>query len=302
MPPEYDKDLLTPEEIAALEADEGAEIDGSAALDEEVHPSWRPAKAGADDDDDDGTVEDEDEDDDDGAPDGAATPGNDAAPPKIEIPDDHPGLAGFASKIADIEAQLDKIVEDYDNADLTKEEYTQQRAQLLKDQRQVAGDMAVTRHKIEQDTRDWNDATGAYRKAYPDLWAGGNVTQGFDRMVRFVTGSEAYADMTYAQQLEEAHRLLQHEAGRTKLEGVPEIKEKKHRRRQQVDPAADPTGKELHTPPTTLARVSASDITDADDGKYAALERVMRTGTPEEQEAALAKLSPDERDAFSSAM
>lgn len=227
----------------------------------------------------------------------SANQANDATAPKAP----ERSSTSFDAPIKELDAQKDQLFDDYENGDLSSEEYKakvkeiDQQANTLRDQRaaSVAQEQAVD--------NQWNAAVSNHLDAYPDLKANDAFLNAYDAEVRHVTASPAYADKSFAQQLAIAHKRVWNEADDLGLEGFPAPKG------ASANPQPKPAAKDTSTKsgigdiPNSLAKVPAADMNGDDDGEFAALNRLVETGSPEEVEAALAKLSPEERDRFSSA-
>lgn len=295
-----DNDLLTDEERAAMNAEEGEEIDGSAALSDEGTQEWidngwgaSDMSAGAD-----------------------PAPQDDPAPAETETagqPDPAPqqqdsappvDLSQFDSQLDELRTQEQALLDQYDDGDLTREQFEEQRRALSDQANQLIEERAIAKQQVETENRRWQDAIGEYRSEYAALFDD-KVVAAFDAEVRAVTSNPALSSKSFAQQLEIAHKRLLTTADAYGLgDAVPQLKGQEpapqRRQTQQQQPSRDVRGDDLRTPPPTLANIPASDITDAGDSRYASLQRVIDNGSPEEAEAALAQLSPEERDRFSS--
>lgn len=307
--PEHD-DLLTDEERAAIEAEEGEEIDGSAALEQDME-EWKASgwkeegMAAAPEEEGEGEGDDDD-------PDAAQAEGEEGQKPDPEpepepepqqqqkAPEPRINTAELDQTIADLRKQDDAYLDQYDDGDLTREELAEKRAELQKQIDNATAQKAIAADRAERELEQWKGSVNSYFKEYPGL-KDDKVIEAFDAEVRAVTGSRAYANLSYDQQLKLAHKRLAASAEDIGIE-VPELKgAKKADPKPQKEQKSDPKGDDMRTPPKTLAKVPASDVTGSNDGQYAALERIMQYGTPDEVEEALAKMSPEERDRYASA-
>ncbi|WP_104019121.1 hypothetical protein [Roseovarius nitratireducens] len=312
-----DNELLTEEERAALDAEEGEEIDGSASLTDEDTQRWRdagwggePAPAEED------TAPSAQGDDTTQAAQGddtvAAQQGDDTAPsaqqqgdgdkPRQQAPVD---TSQYDSEIDGLRQQEQALLDKYDDGDLSRDELREQQAALQEKIDSAVEGRAIARKQLADETEQWNDAVSKYLTDYEGLKSEG-VIAAFDAEVRAVTSNPALANRSFKEQLAIAHRRLVSTADDLGLKDVPPIKGQEPAPQPQPQPqqqrATDPRGDDLRTPPKTLARVPASDMSDTGDSKYAALQRVVDTGKPEEVERAMAQLSDEERDIFSSMM
>jgi hypothetical protein len=287
---EHDDDLLTEEEMAALEAEEGEEVDGSASLEEDAEAwarsGWKEqGMAAADDDEDDEPDAQQEE------------PAPQEEPKEPEQP--RVSTSELDKQLSDLRKQDDELLDQYDDGDLTREELAAARAELQSKADDLTSSKALEMARAEQEMKAWKASVGGYLKEYPGL-KDDKVIEAFDAEVRAVTSSRAYASMTYEQQLALAHKRLAATGEDIGLD-VPPLKGRK-----QADPDPKPgkkseaKGEDLGGVPKTLARVPASDRTDEDGGKYSALQKIVDRGTPDEIEEALGRLSEEERNRFSS--
>lgn len=302
MADQHDDDLLTEEEMAALEAEEGEEVDGSASLEEDMEEwarsGWKEEGMAAAD------AEDDEEGDDDPAPqeeEPAPQEEEEPAPQEQERAQPRVSTTELDKQLADLRTQDDELLDQYDDGDLTREELSAKRAELQQQADQLTAQKAIEADRAEQEMKQWKSSVGSYLKEYPGL-KDDKVIEAFDAEVRAVTSSRAYADMSYQQQLALAHKRLAATSEDIGLD-VPPLKGAK-KKDPEPDPKpqrkSDAKGDDLGGVPRTLAKVPASDRTDEDGGQYAALDRIMQRGTPDEVEAALSRLSDEERDRYAS--
>lgn len=307
-----DNELLTDEERASLAAEEGEEIDGSASLTGEdsqdwIDSGWGAASNQADD------ADDADEPDNEDAEaakaaDDTPSPEDKAEPVTGEIPSEKRERAPvdtsqYDQQIEELRQQEAALFDKYDDGDLSRDEFQQQKAEIAAKADDVVEQRAIAKKQISDETAQWDGAVADYFKQYEGL-KDDKVISAFDAEVRAVTSNPAFASKSFADQLAIAHKRLVTTAEDMGLEGVPEIKGREKAAAANPGPKAKEPQKGdegLGKPPQTLARVPASDMNDAGDSKYAALERLVNSGAePEEIEQALQQLTPRERDQFSS--
>lgn len=303
-------DLLTPEEIAAMEAEEGAEIDGSASLTGEdsqewIESGWGAEKGGEE------TPESGEGDDtlaaaqqdeaaqQQPAPEPAA---QETQQQQEQQPAPQVDMSDFDTAISEKEQAAKDLLSQYDDGDLSREEYEEKAAALKAEETELIENRAIAKQQRAQDEQQWNSAVSSYFNDYSGLKAD-KVISAFDAEVRAVTSNPALAEKSYKEQLAIAHKRLVASAEDMGLEGVPSIKSaepKEEPAKQQQK--RDVRGDELHTPAKTLAQMPAAEITDDGDNQYASLQRYMddENVSPDDKEAALARLSPEDRDRFSS--
>ncbi|SDX73777.1 hypothetical protein [Roseicitreum antarcticum] len=160
-------------------------------------------------------------------------------------------------------------------------------------------------HVQQKAQQDWdqvvetfhNDAR-SYLTGNPDLKKPEHIAE-FDRHVKAVTASPRYDNMTNTQKLAAAHKLYLAEAETLGFEAPPLVKAPAPNPKPAAVPAPKRAAKRPEIVPT-LNKIPAAASNSEADGKYGQLEALMDTGTPEQIEAAMARLSPDEREAFAS--
>lgn len=290
---EDDMRLLTDEERAALlagdddgEEDEGAEqeAEGEDAGEEGSDESEPAAEAAA-------KAEPEDQ------PEPEPEPRAEARPPE-SLPD----TAGLTEKLSAIEADREKLMEQFEDGDLTRDEYKAKLADLAKGEREAVKALAVAEAQQQAIADAFYGEVRAYAQAYPELLdPNGPHIEHFDRHVRAVTGSDAYAHMSYRQMLEAAHTLYEAEAKVLGNEAVPMKGAAPAKAEAPKAEAPKPEKRKRPEPPITLAKVPAAAPVQVADGKFNALQqRLDAAETAEEIERIMMSLSPEEAEAFAS--
>lgn len=316
-------DLLTDEERAAIDADEGEEIDGSASLDGSDTQEWIDNGWGASDmsarsdppaedppaDDstqqaaeDDAAAQQQAADDSQGQPQGddSSQQQGDDSSQQQQAPVD---LTAYDQRLQEFRSKEKELFDQYDDGDLSREEFESQRQELAQQETEIIEQRAIAKQQQADESNRWNSAVNDYFKEYAGL-KDDKIISAFDAEVRAVTSNPVLANKSFSEQLEIAHKRLLTTAGDYGLKDVPQLKGQEPdpapQQQQAQTPARDVRGDDLRNAPPTLARVPASDMTDAGDSQYAALQRIIDNGSPEEAEAAMAQLSPEERDRFAS--
>lgn len=279
-------DFLTDEEREALEDSDFIEDESDDAAGDDAEASGDEAEASGDE-----------------------APQPDADPqPAAQVPD--VDMAQLDEQIAAFKQQRADLLEQYDDGDLTGAELQAKLDELDEQADAVKVQKAIAQQQIQQVEQSWKSAVTSHLDAYPELKANDQVLQGFDAAVRSVTGNPAYAHMTFDQQLTAAHELLAFQAKHTGLQGVPPLKGQEPQPKPEAKPEAKPEDKakgegktDMRTPPPTLANTPASDISGGSDSPYASLERLAQSSDPADAlrlEEALSRLTPEQRDEFSS--
>ncbi len=315
-----DEDMLTPEERAAFEADEGAEINGSASLEMDreawANSGWGPPEPPAAE----GTAAPAEGEDsapagEDTAPaagqddpaaaaqQGAEQPAPQQAP---EPPADLPDPQKVQAKLDDVKKRRKEALDGYDDGDLTKQELDEKLAALDGEYEQAQKARFRIEAYQEQQETAWR---GAVQSFVRDRGFAGNqqALVGLNEVVKMLNApGSPTAYLSDAEILDLAHRNLVAMAPTLGIAEVPPLPDaapaqaKEAPKQQQASAEDEKTKETLSTPPRTLLDVPSSDVNGADDGRYAALNRIMDSGDPEKIEAALAQLSDEERNYFSS--
>lgn len=284
---EYDPlAMLTDEERAALEEPDTIEDDQATADDAAQQAAEDDAAA---------------------AQAAAAEPAADAqqeaeAAQEDEAPDFQAQLDEFDQQLAGFKDQRKAVLAEYDDGDLTADELQEKLDELDASADTIKEQRAIAKHGMESEARAWADSVNGYLAQYPGLKASDDVLTAFDSAVRYITSNPAYASMSYDEQLAAAHAQVEFDAQRTGLQGVPPTK---------TAPAPDPKptntpapakvpGSDLRTPPPTLAHVPASEQSGANDSPFAEMQALIEEGNSDKIEAAYARMTPEQRDQFSS--
>lgn len=241
--------------------------------------------------------EDEDEGDDDAAEQAAA-----ANQPTFS---DLPNLQPLQKAVEDATQERKQIIDQYEDGDLSEEEYRQQIDAVEDKITDAKSDLKLANRDHEKINKAWGDACRSYLKNHmPGLSKDEAMLTAFDGTVRAITSQPAFAQLSFEQILRQAHANLEFNAEALGLKNVPPVAnrkpakktEKKPETKKKAEKETDKT--DLGKTPTTLADVPASDVAAVtDDGSFASLAKLQDTD-PLKFEAALAQLPDDQRDAF----
>lgn len=288
---ELDAMGLTDEEMEGLLADDEPEPDdegddddggndgGNADGNDGAGNGDDPGKAG-DDDADGGKSDDEGGDaDQDG---GEANPPRQQAAPILAAEDP----SDAEERLNSLAEEKQKLIERFDDGELTAKEYQQELDKLAKQEReieqaqfkaQLAREMEETRAKNE-----WLATVNSFLDEHPRYRESKLLFQSLDMTVRELAGQEENQGLTGEQILAKAHEHVQSELG---LQDKPAKQEPDNKR-----------GRKIEAPPT-LAKVPAADMSDMADGRWSKLDRLLETD-PERYEAELGRLSDADREAY----
>ena len=186
-----------------------------------------------------------------------------------------------AAKLAKI-----KLAEKFDEGEITAVEYAKQTEELNDFQRELENKRFKAQLAAEsQQSREldsWEETCSEFLSAHPEISKSKLRYDSFDYAVRLVTGDQANAALTGAQQLEKAYQTWVTELG------------------IQVDQPAQSGAKPDPRKPKVVPNIGslpAAQANDTDDGKFAYLDR-LADSDPLKYEATLAKLSDADREAY----
>lgn len=208
--------------------------------------------------------------------------------------------ADITEKYTAIDTKEEELIAKFDEGDMTTREYNaelrklneerndlkwlERKAELSKETLQQQQESL----KQEQD-QAWYATARAFADENPVLEQSEENWNSFDQVVRTVTAVRIAAGQPFGRaELERAYKIWADERG---IEAkAPAAKEPA----AKAPAAKNEQKKEL---PPTLAKVPAASNEDTDDGKFAALERLMETD-PQKYQDAIAKMSSTEYDAY----
>ena len=179
-----------------------------------------------------------------------------------------------------------KLAEKFDEGEITAVEYAKQTEELNDFQRELEHNRFKAQLSAEsQQSREmetWEDTCSTFLGAHPEISKSKLRYDSFDYAVRLVTGDQANAALTGAQQLEKAYQTWVTELG-IQVEQPAQSGAKPDQRKPKVVP--------------NIGSLPAAQANDTDDGKFAYLDR-LADSDPLKYEATLAKLSDADREAY----
>lgn len=238
------------------------------------------ADDGATDGDDDGEADDESSQDDDGKDQIAA---KQAQPAPILTADDPEGAEDRLKEIAEAK---EKLIEQFDDGELTAKEYQLELDKLAKQEREI--ERAIDRADLARDMaaqqarNEWLSTVNRFLSEHPQYQQSPLMHRTLDTAVRELASKEENANLTGAEILQKAHEQIVTEFG-LKQAASGKGEGKKAPRKMDVPP--------------TLAKVPASDMTETENTRWSKLDRLMERD-PERYEEELAKLSDSDREAY----
>jgi hypothetical protein len=194
-------------------------------------------------------------------------------------------------------------MEQFEDGDITRDEYRAKMSDLSKAERDVTKEIAKAEAVQEDIKTRFYSAVSDYADKYPELLdRNGPHIESFDRHVRAVTASNAYAHLSYPDMLKAAHRLYiaESEALGTKFVSLEPVTKTDVEPEPAVKVKAAEKPKKPE-PPRTLARVPSAAPVAVSDGRFAAIQQQIEAAqTAEDVERIMASMSPDEQEAFAS--
>ena len=283
------REHLTEEELAGMEdselvdeGEEGGEEEGDAGKSDAANSSEQEAKKA---DDAEAATSAEQ------APADAAADADAAKPqaqerkprPVFEAPD---VPADVDDQIAAAKLAKIKLAEKFDEGEITAVEDAKQTEELNDFQRELENKRFKAQLAAEsQQSREldsWEETCSDFLSAHPEISKSKLRYDSFDYAVRLVTGDQANAALTGAQQLEKAYQTWVTELG-IQVEQPAQSGAKPDPRKPKVVP--------------NIGSLPAAQANDTDDGKFAYLDRPADSDSLK-YEATLAKLSDADREAY----
>lgn len=223
-----------------------------------------------------------------------------AAQQPIQIPD----TSAAEAEVNRIGGEIEALLEKYDNADITREQFQQQQTALVKQQAaaqaQIEAAAQIATSAAQQRIVQWNASLEAFKAANAAqaeaLWSADHI-QGWDAALRAVTGSQAYASMPFDRQIGLAYDLYAAEVKAVTGKALPGMTQAPA---PQQQPEAAPVGKRTDPRPDpvqTLGGLNGADDSLVTDGSFSAIDKMMAID-PIQAEKLLAQLPEDKYDAY----
>ena len=264
-----DDSLLDDPEDGEDDGDDAGKPDADAGADDADEQPGRDDGADADD----GTA--------DAEPEAAAS--NAPALIKTELPED------ITEKLADIDKREDELSEKFEDGEITTAEYraelrklTWERSELEKSQ--LKHELAENFNQAQLEA-NWQRDVAQFLEKHPEVQASQLRMDSFDSVVRKVTAETMNAGK--APSMADLNKAFAEWSEQLGIQTKPAAK-------------GDKQAKLAREIPPTLAKVPAAEMQDTADGKWAHLDRLMDSD-PLAYEAALAKMSEADQDAYLSA-
>lgn len=211
---------------------------------------------------------------------------------EIQFPADaQKAVSELTEKLAQNESQQEALLEQFDDGELTREEYAEKLAELRKENQQFTKDQAKAEGQIENAIEAYRKDVRGFLKDHAEYKPGGLLHKALDDRVKEL--QQASDNPLSPKLIRQAHKQIQEELGLVK----PGAKE-------PSTPGQKETGKTVTPKPTrelppNLNALPAAEVNDAtdDDGRYAVLARLAKTD-PIAHEKALLKMTEAEQDEY----
>ena len=214
--------------------------------------------------------------------------------PQIQLPD----VADAQKAITDTDAALKALAASYDDGELTRAEWDAQQAALIQQKASAMAQIELAQAVIAQNQQSraeaWFAKVDAYHSQYPELASQDHI-DGWDAALRSVSGSDAYSRLPMEKQIELAHRLYADHVEVTTGQTITRpTAAKAAAPTAPTGPRTDPRPEA----PRTLTNLAGLEPgADADDGTFAAIDRMMNVD-PERAEQMLSRLPPERQAAY----
>lgn len=202
----------------------------------------------------------------------------------------HKTVSDLKEKIEANEAQQNALLEQFDDGELTREEYQEQLKALNAESRQFVKEQAKAETAIEEANARYFEDVGTFLSENPMYKKGGLLYNALDEKVKELQAQSD--DPRSPAIIREAHKQIQDELG-LKSDAPPTPKNETKTAQQGGKP------KPKREIPPNLNGIPSSDVNDAadDNGRFAVLARMAKSD-PLEHEKALAKMSDAEMDEY----
>ena len=202
----------------------------------------------------------------------------------------HETVKDLQAKIDANEAQQTALLEQFDDGELTREEYQEQLKSLNAESRQFVKDQAKAETAIEDADNLYFKDVSTFLSENPIYKKGGLLYNALDEKVKELQAQSK--DPRSPSIIRAAHRLIQDELG-LKSDATPAPKDEGKPTKQAAKPRPK---REI---PPNLNNIPSSDVNDAadDNGRFAVLARMAKSD-PLVHEQALTKMSEAEMDAY----
>lgn len=223
--------------------------------------------------------------------------------PDFKLPS-APDTSAAEQQIAALKAEAAALLAKYDDGDLTQAELLAEQERINAAQADAMAQKALAMNsyqaQVQSVAKVWGDRVGKYQAANPILeteehWAG------WDAALKSINSEPAYNHLSIDQRITLAHRFyaMNYEA----LTGKPLPGSAPASAEADTGSKGGPRTDPRPEPPQTLANISATPTNPGiDEGAFAAIDSLISQGRYEQAELAIARMPPDQREAFEAMM
>lgn len=212
-------------------------------------------------------------------------------PVKVEIPDTTSAektVKDADSELATIDDKIAKLLDAYDEGEMTRAEYQAQQIELSKQQANIIGQKAAAQQLIsnaeaiagqvaKSNTDIWYDTLDNWGKANPDAAAVLNspkMLPEWDQALRSVNSTAVYRDLPHEARIALAYDFLKSSVKATTGQMLPELRPQAAAAKtvaKREGPREDDRPEAIQT----LVGLNAADDRMVSDGQFAAIDRKM---------------------------
>lgn len=201
--------------------------------------------------------------------------------------------ADAEAKLAEIASKRAELRKQYDDGEITFDQYDSQKDVLAKDERAIerAIDKAQIANDLTEQQRrnEWDSQCSTFLAAHAEYDGGkGERFDHLNETLKAIAVMPRNQGLTGPQLLEKAHKLVLAELNEAPAPAAAPAAAAK--------PAAKPAAPAPNLPPN-LAHIPAASGTETGESRYAALDRLQSANYAAYEEA-LAKMTPAEQDAY----
>lgn len=202
---------------------------------------------------------------------------------------------GYEDKVKEIADGKQKLAERFEDGDMTTRDYQTELDKLNKQERDL--ELEVYKANLAKEMREqqelnaWQATVNAFLDEHTAYRENDLMYKTLDVAVKDIAqkAQDAGENVSGREILNRAHAQIQESFGLS-------TQQETQQGQQEQQPEKPKKGAKPQAPPT-LGKLPAADVTETENSKYAALDKLMEQD-PERYEAELAKMSDEERDRY----
>lgn len=225
-----------------------------------------------------------------------------SAKAEISIPPSTRGEAppDAVERLATLDAEKAALAGRVENGGLTLSAYVSEAARIDGQRDELRSALIRAEITRNQTLDAWDREVMEFLGEHPEIHAKPIRLQAFDAALRLITSDGQNANLSNRKVIQTAYDLWAEELGVTSFAAKPQPQPAPSPAAATSAPQPPKPVAEHKPAPPTLAKIPAADISETDDGKYAALDRLQERD-PVAYEAAIAKMSDAEFAAYTRA-